>query len=241
MFLRTLEYYSGLLFLTSNREGSIDHAFKSRIHLALHYRRIDLDGTEKIWRNMLAGIEKDNLRPDRAIKVEFDKDELINWARKHYDSLRASRGSGDDDEGVPTWNGRQIRNAFHSALALASYDRSEAIQKQGLTAEEAIKKKRFKKLRLGSEHFDDISSVVKVFERYLIQCGKSEQNAEREGLRYDDFGEQPQTPEPESRAIGGSSRRQAKPARSNYAEGPYDEESDEESDRDDEDEGERGS
>lgn len=37
VFLRVLEYYNGLLFLTTNRVGSIDQAFKSRIHLSLYY------------------------------------------------------------------------------------------------------------------------------------------------------------------------------------------------------------
>lgn len=37
VFLRVLEYYNGLLFLTTNRVGTIDEAFKSRIHLSLYY------------------------------------------------------------------------------------------------------------------------------------------------------------------------------------------------------------
>lgn len=37
VFLRVLEYYNGLLFLTTNRVGAVDEAFKSRIHLSLYY------------------------------------------------------------------------------------------------------------------------------------------------------------------------------------------------------------
>jgi hypothetical protein len=36
VFLRVLEYYSGILFLTTNRVGTIDEAFKSRIHISLY-------------------------------------------------------------------------------------------------------------------------------------------------------------------------------------------------------------
>jgi len=36
VFLRILEYYSGILFLTTNRVGTIDEAFKSRIHVSLY-------------------------------------------------------------------------------------------------------------------------------------------------------------------------------------------------------------
>jgi AAA+ superfamily predicted ATPase len=35
VFLRMLEYYKGLLFLTTNRVGSFDEAFKSRVHISL--------------------------------------------------------------------------------------------------------------------------------------------------------------------------------------------------------------
>ena len=37
VFLRVLEYYDGILILTTNRIGTFDEAFKSRIQLALHY------------------------------------------------------------------------------------------------------------------------------------------------------------------------------------------------------------
>lgn len=36
VFLRALEFYSGILFLTTNRVGTIDEAFKSRIHISLY-------------------------------------------------------------------------------------------------------------------------------------------------------------------------------------------------------------
>jgi SpoVK/Ycf46/Vps4 family AAA+-type ATPase len=41
VFLRTLEYYDGILILTSNRVGTFDEAFKSRIQVALHYPNLD--------------------------------------------------------------------------------------------------------------------------------------------------------------------------------------------------------
>ena len=37
VFLRALEYYSGLLFLTTNRVGTTDEAFRFRVHLILYY------------------------------------------------------------------------------------------------------------------------------------------------------------------------------------------------------------
>ena len=40
VFLRVLEYYEGILILTSNRVGTFDEAFKSRIQLSLHYENL---------------------------------------------------------------------------------------------------------------------------------------------------------------------------------------------------------
>lgn len=40
VFLRVLEYYAGILFLTTNRIGGFDEAFASRIHMSLHYPQL---------------------------------------------------------------------------------------------------------------------------------------------------------------------------------------------------------
>ena len=42
VFLRVLEYYEGILILTSNRVGTFDEAFRSRIQLALHYPTLNI-------------------------------------------------------------------------------------------------------------------------------------------------------------------------------------------------------
>ncbi|KAK6536843.1 hypothetical protein TWF281_001053 [Arthrobotrys megalospora] len=94
IFLRMLEYYSGILFLTTNRVKTFDEAFQSRIHVALRYRDLDKSAREQVWRNFIQKIEASG--NTTAIK-EAD-----------YDFL----GS------VPL-NGRQIKNAARTALSLA--------------------------------------------------------------------------------------------------------------------------
>lgn len=53
VFLRALEYYDGILILTSNRVGTFDEAFKSRIQLALHYENLNVTQRRKVWRNFM--------------------------------------------------------------------------------------------------------------------------------------------------------------------------------------------
>ncbi|PGH05352.1 hypothetical protein AJ79_06821 [Helicocarpus griseus UAMH5409] len=190
VFLRTLEYYSGILFLTSNREGSIDEAFKSRIHVALRYPRIDRNGTIQIWDNILNGIIQDNKEAKGKLKIEFEKDPLIQWAGEHFDNSQT------------TWNGRQIRNAFQSAIALASYERLKAIQKLGLTEEMAMKRKVFQRIVLRPKHFDDIAKVVHEFEDYLQQCRQGDEfRYKQEGIRADDYEPQNQMQSAYAQAI----------------------------------------
>ena len=50
VFLRELEYYQGIMFLTTNRVNQIDDAIASRIHLPLKYKSLGLDARRGIWR-----------------------------------------------------------------------------------------------------------------------------------------------------------------------------------------------
>jgi AAA+ superfamily predicted ATPase len=57
--LRTLEYFSGILFLTTNRVGAFDEAFRSRIHMAISYNTLTQESRRQIWRNFLLHIMPD--------------------------------------------------------------------------------------------------------------------------------------------------------------------------------------
>lgn len=73
-FLRVLEYYEGILILTSNRVGTFDEAFKSRIQLALHYKNLSVDQRQRIWWNFL-----DHLRVmERGEKATIDIDDILD-------------------------------------------------------------------------------------------------------------------------------------------------------------------
>ncbi|KAJ8122475.1 hypothetical protein ONZ43_g1341 [Nemania bipapillata] len=99
VFLRVLEYYSGILILTSNRVGTFDEAFKSRIQLALHYPKLNTAQRRKIWRNFI-----ERLRSLSDTKIDF------NDLNDHIDDLVKRE-----------MNGRQIRNVITTARQLARY------------------------------------------------------------------------------------------------------------------------
>jgi hypothetical protein len=176
--LRELEYYSGILFLTTNRPGVIDEAFKSRIHISLRYLPIDSDATQTMWKNIMNRLERDNATA--AIKIDFDRDELLEFAKSHFKRHERHR---------TTWNGRQIRNGFQTALALAHYDRIKKLSKEGITPDQAAEsgKKKWMKVKLTKKHFSDIARTANDFENYLAGLrGLDAANAVDEGLR-DDF------------------------------------------------------
>jgi hypothetical protein len=54
IFLRLLDYYRGILFLTTNRAEVLDHAVLSRVMLRLDYPDLDRPARANIWRTMFA-------------------------------------------------------------------------------------------------------------------------------------------------------------------------------------------
>jgi hypothetical protein len=114
VFLRILEYYPGILFLTTNRVGAIDNALRSRLHIILYYPRLSEKDTARIWRNNLRRIHAFNRERAGCGRpaIRFDEANILAWARANYDVLQ--------------WNGRQIRNAVQTAVALAEYRAKQA-------------------------------------------------------------------------------------------------------------------
>ena len=89
-----------------------------------------------------------------------------------------------------TWNGRQIRNAFQTALALGHYERLAKIREAGMTPEEAMKtgKKKWRTVKLTKANFANIAKTAREFEQYIETLrGSDSQNARESELRYDEF------------------------------------------------------
>ena len=63
IFLRNLEYYRGVLFLTTNRVVAFDEAFCSRVSMFLYYEKHSAEDRQTIWRNLLEPLKLQDL-PD---------------------------------------------------------------------------------------------------------------------------------------------------------------------------------
>lgn len=107
IFLRALEYYRGVLFLTTNRVEAFDDAFTSRIHVALHYKRLGEEERSKIWQQNFERLQRD------SSNQVFVPQATREYAFESAD-MRALR-----------WNGREIRNALQTAVALAETEALE--------------------------------------------------------------------------------------------------------------------
>lgn len=89
VFLRILEYYPGILFLTTNRVGSFDPGFRSRIHLSLYYPKLDRDKTMRIWHTNLDRIDKNNQKrlQQGLKKIMYDREHIMDYVVLNWNTL----------------------------------------------------------------------------------------------------------------------------------------------------------
>jgi SpoVK/Ycf46/Vps4 family AAA+-type ATPase len=97
VFLRLLEYYPGILFLTTNRSDQLDPAVYSRVSLPIHYPRLNEVSLRQIWMN--------HLQLNEVPHEPADLDRLANEAA------------------LQQINGRQIKNCVRQACAIADYEK----------------------------------------------------------------------------------------------------------------------
>ncbi|KAF4631666.1 hypothetical protein G7Y89_g6463 [Cudoniella acicularis] len=105
-FIKALDSYPGITFLTTNRVGDIDEAVKSRIHVSLYFPPLDRQSTLQVWK----------LNYERTISenddIRCNADEILDFSKDHW------------REGY-RWNGHQIKNAFTTAVSLARWEARE--------------------------------------------------------------------------------------------------------------------
>lgn len=97
VFLRKLEYYAGILILTTNLVDCIDEAFESRISYPLRFRELSREDRHQIWSDFITAMK---MLP--AYKTTL-LNEVGRWSEAEI-------------------NGRQIRNVVMMAENLAASD-----------------------------------------------------------------------------------------------------------------------
>ena len=99
IFLRLLEYFQGILFLTTNRVETFDEAFVSRIHLSLRYEELSTKARLRVWKLFL-----EKVRSTEGVEIaKITESDYMDLARRDV-------------------NGRQIKNLVRAAQALAVYE-----------------------------------------------------------------------------------------------------------------------
>ena len=138
VFLRCIEYYRGILFLTTNRVGHFDDAFMSRIHVIIYYDKLSADDRRKIWEQFFD-------------KLCDEREEFVITGRAKAYVLE------DEIVSKMEWNGREIRNAFQTAVALAEY---RFLQKPN--------KGKNDHPTLDQRDFEQVCNMMRQFKQYLI-------------------------------------------------------------------------
>ncbi|KAK3344240.1 hypothetical protein B0T25DRAFT_321666 [Lasiosphaeria hispida] len=176
VFLRVLEYYTGVLFLTTNRIGDFDEAFASRIHISLYYPQLDINSTVEIFELNLDLIEG-RFQDSKKSEIRIDQDEIIEFARDYYEN------PGHKDA---KWNGRQIRNACQTALALAEFRANERTNK--LVGSESQETK--PEVHLKVKDLKTVSNAYLEFIKYLneLRGYDADDWATRSKIRAQDVG-----------------------------------------------------
>ncbi|KAJ5774987.1 ATPase AAA-type core [Penicillium paradoxum] len=156
IFLRALDYFQGILFLTTNRVGSFDEAFMSRIHVQIGYDPLDEDSRKHIWDGYFKKLAKNYENDGQEIRCSYDAKEFV----RRSDDLRALE-----------WNGREIRNAFQTAVALACFQ----ARQEGNSIPE-----------LTDEHLRQVVNMSHNFKSYVKAVrGEEESYAFAAGVRND--------------------------------------------------------
>jgi len=126
IFLRELEYFDGILFLTTNRPGDLDEAFQSRIHISIGLNALNVEERRQVWAVFIK----------EMTLSEKEKRALLEYVTKTFDGDKL--------------NGRQIRNAVRTALALAQ----------------------LKGEKLNSDHLERVIKIGREFAGYMEDLNK---------------------------------------------------------------------
>ncbi|KAL2061152.1 hypothetical protein VTL71DRAFT_7425 [Oculimacula yallundae] len=76
IFLRELEYFKGIIFLTTNLYSTIDAAFRSRVNIHLVFNSLPFSSRLVLWRKFLSRLPGENVESKLQ---KGDMEELAKW------------------------------------------------------------------------------------------------------------------------------------------------------------------
>ncbi|KAF2966735.1 hypothetical protein GQX73_g6846 [Xylaria multiplex] len=119
-------------------------AFMSRIHVSIGYEALDEDARGKIWDNLFQKLKEDHKNGGPEILYDYDAKQYVK-----------------KDPAVKNlqWNGREIRNAFQTAVALAVFD-SNIAREKGASGEDSIPE-------IKEKHLTQVVNMSTAFKKYI--------------------------------------------------------------------------
>lgn len=152
--MRVLDYYTGILFLTTNRAGALDEAFKSRIHYKLYFPPLSKQQTLGIWELNIRRLRHLEEQCKERRPLEISEKAILDFAEAQFDK---------NPKGTGKWNGRQIRNAFQVARSLALFEfANDTTRLTGLSSDEPAPA-----AVLDVKHFHLMHEITESFDQYM--------------------------------------------------------------------------
>jgi SpoVK/Ycf46/Vps4 family AAA+-type ATPase len=109
VLLRLLEYYTGVMFLTTTRSRALDISVQSRVHLSVRYQDLNKEGGRAVFGRFM----------DKTDASDSQKSDIMRWFR-----VEAAKANLD---------GRQIKNLVTSAQSIAR-SRDTTLDRDSITS-----------------------------------------------------------------------------------------------------------
>jgi energy-coupling factor transporter ATP-binding protein EcfA2 len=157
-FLRVLEYYPGLLFLTTNKPGWMDDAFQSRLYYTISYPNLTDGQRKQVWQKFLH--KSWRVSEHESFEVQ-NLTEVLSFVTK------------DPDVTALNLNGRDIRNAFQAAAKLALY-KNQAVHSTGDPSQPSVRT-----VAITIDEFKTVTRNKQEFQLYLDRVNDGQDAARR--------------------------------------------------------------
>ncbi|KAJ5174456.1 uncharacterized protein N7482_000333 [Penicillium canariense] len=151
IFLRDLEYYQGIILLTTNRMSSIDPAFQSRIHFCFEYDDLSELARRQIWSQFLS----------RSASHFVSEEEIIELSK------------------LPM-NGRQIKNAMKVSTTVAK-ERKVSLTKNIITQALTLSGSSWRKLPPADRALPTDSDLSDLVARVITDISKLDPSSASSG------------------------------------------------------------